>query len=119
MTLLSKDQILGSSDASFVDVEVPEWGGTVRIASMSAADRDAFEATLIPEKGKRQADKMANFRARFVAKCLTDEEGNRLFTDKDIVELGRKNANVVNRLFDRARDLNGMTEKDVEELEGN
>ena len=37
---LSKDQILGAVDFSFVEVEVPEWGGTVRIRGLSAAERD-------------------------------------------------------------------------------
>lgn len=119
MTLLSKDQILGISDREFVEVEVPQWGGSVRIGTMSAADRDAFEASMLPEKGKRQKDQMANFRARFVARCLCDDEGNRLFSDKDVVELGRKNASVLSMLFDEARKLNGMTEEDAEELAGN
>lgn len=116
--LLSKDQILGADDRAFREVDVPEWGGSVRIGTMTAAERDAFEASMIPEKGKKQADKMANFRARFVARCIVDAEGKPVFTEADIVQLGRKSANVLSRLFDECRELNGMTEKDVEQLEG-
>ena len=117
--LLSKDQILGADDRSYRDVDVPEWGGNVRIGTMTAAERDAFEASMLPEKGKKQSDKMANFRARFVARCVVDEEGKPLFDQADIVELGRKSANVLSRLFDECRELNGMTQEDVSELEGN
>jgi hypothetical protein len=119
MTLLSKDQILQSTDREFRDVHVEQWGGSVRISTMTAADRDAFEATMIPEKGKDKAGQLANFRARFVAKCLVDEEGNLVFSPKDVLELGRKSASVLSFLFEQCRELNGMTDKDVEELEKN
>lgn len=119
MALLSKDQILGTSDREFKEVEVPQWGGSVRIGTMTAAERDAFETSMIPEKGKKQSDKMANFRARFVARCIVDSEGQPVFTAADVAQLGGKSANVLSFLFDECRKLNGMTDKDVEELEGN
>jgi len=120
MQLLSKDQILNASDRSFREVEVPEWGGTVRVGSMTAAERDAFEASMVDARGKGKTSKtLENFRARFVAKCVVDEDGQRLFSDSDIVALGGKSAAVLSKLFDVAREVNGMTEADVEELEGN
>jgi hypothetical protein len=117
--LLTKDQILGTDDRDYREVEVPEWGGSVRLASMAASDRDAFEASMIPDKGKSQKDVMKNFRARFVARCCVDAEGNRLFSAADMAQLGTKNASVLNRLFDEARQMNGFSEEDVAEIEGN
>ena len=119
MTLLTKDQILGADDRDSVEVEVPEWGGAVRIAAMTAAERDAFEASMIDGKGKSDAKRLQNFRARFVASCIVDDDGNRLFSDKDIVALGKKSSAPISRLFDDCRKLNGMTDEDVEELEKN
>lgn len=118
MTLLTKDQILGADDRSTKEIDVPEWGGSVLCSSMSAAERDAFEASMLDNKGKSDKSKLQNFRARFVAACLVDAEGNRLFSDKDVIALGRKSSSPISRLFDICRELNGMTEKDVAEIEG-
>ena len=117
MTLLTKDQILGIDDRDSVTVNVPEWGGDVKIAAMTACERDAFEASMLDTKGKGDAKRLQNFRARFVASCIVDDDGNRLFSDKDIVALGKKSSAPISRLFDECRKLNGMTDEDVEELE--
>ena len=118
MTLLTKDQILNASDIGHEDIDVPEWGGTIRIAAMCAAERDAFEAGMLDNKGKSDKNRLLNFRARFIASCIVDEDGKRLFSAGDVVQLGKKSAAPISRVFDRCRVLNGMTEKDVEEIEG-
>ena len=47
MGLLNKDQILEASDLQTFSVSVPEWGGDVQIRSMTGADRDEFESSLV------------------------------------------------------------------------
>jgi len=119
MKLLTKDQILKADDRESVEVEVPEWHGSCLVGSMSSSERDAFEASMIDSKGKGDSKRLANFRARFVASCIVDEDGNRLFSNKDIVDLGKKSSAPISRLFDVARKINGMTDEDIEEIEGN
>ena len=51
--------------------------------------------------------------------CTCDAEGARLFTDQDADKLGKKSAVAVNRIFEVARRLSGMTEEDLEEMAGN
>ena len=119
MTLLTKDQILGSDDRGHEDIDVPEWGGTIRVAAMTSGERDSFEASMLDKKGKSSGDKLLNFRARFVAKCIVGEDGKRLFSDKDIIALSKKSAKPMSDVFDVCRSVNGMTEEDVEEIEGN
>lgn len=116
MTLLTADQILNAEDLVTEDVEVPEWGGTVRVRMMTGAERDAFEASLAQQKGKSVRTNLANLRARLVAKTAVNAEGKRLFTDEQAGVLGQKSAAALDRVFEAARKLNGMTEKDVEEL---
>lgn len=111
--VLTKDQILGAVDFRFIEVEVPEWGGSVRLRGLSAAERDEFEAQL----GVSQD--LTNMRARMVVNCLVDDEGNRLFKSSDAKALGEKNAGVITRLFDEVRGLSGMTDKDLGIAEGN
>jgi len=115
--LLTRDNILGANDRGAVEFEVPEWGGSVLIASMTAAERDHFEATLADDKSKAQA--LKNFRAKFIAKCLVDEDGNNIFSPADIEALGKKSATVMVRIFEKCQQVCGYSQEDVEEIEGN
>lgn len=117
MAMLSKDQILGAADLPTVEVDVPEWGGTVRLGTLRARDRDAFEASLIAKDGKRAG--LENMRARFVALCIQDDDGNRMFSDAEIEALGGKSAKAVEKLFVEAQKLNALSDEDVKELEKN
>jgi len=121
MALLSKDAILAASDIPYEDVEVPEWGGTVRVRGLTGAERDAHEVKMAEARRKGVALEVVlhNFRARLVVKCLIDEQGNRLFSDDDAKVLGEKSAPVIDRLFDVARRLSGMTDDAVEQGKDN
>ena len=119
MTLLTKDQILKADDIAHEDVKCPEWGGTLRVKSLSAHERDLFEAGLVVSPGKKSKDRLNDFRASYIARAIIDADGKRLFSDKDIAALSKKSAKPVSRVFDVAQRLSGMTDKDVEELEGN
>jgi hypothetical protein len=117
MPLLSRDAILGAPDRKTEDVDVPEWGGTVRIRSLSGTERDAFEASMVQinASGGRQV-KLENIRARLVALTAVDEEGERLFSDKDVKELGQKSAAALDRVWDASQRLSGLSDEDVQEL---
>ncbi len=142
-----KDQILMANDLGFEDVTIPEWPeikrdadgkpvkdengfaipvkdkdgnpipGVFRVRALSAAERDKFEASMIPAKGKNNQAHLDNFRARYVALTLVDPEtGDLLFKGNELVEFGKKNARPINELFEVGRKLSGMSDKDVEEL---
>lgn len=119
MPLLTKAQILGVADLEHEDVDVPEWGGTVRVQMLTGAERDAFEQEIVTRQGKKVQMNLANVRARLVALCLVDEEGQRVFGESDVKALGRKSALALNRVFEVAQRINGLTEQDMEELAGN
>lgn len=116
MELIGKAQILGADDLPERTVEVPEWGGAVRIRGLTGEERDAFEAEIA---GEDETPNLENFRARLLVRTLVDEAGDRLFGDLAVAELGRKSARVLQRLFDVAAELSGIGEDVVEELEGN
>jgi hypothetical protein len=116
---LTRDLILAALDLPTKDVEVPEWGGTVKVRALTGAERDKFEASMITEANESRGDKLMNLRARMCAMTIVGEDGkSSLFTDKDVEALGRKSARALNRVFEAARELSGFTDKDVEELEG-
>lgn len=121
MGLLNKDAIAGVVDTTFEVVEVPEWGGSVRVKSLTATERDAFEASLVAGEGKNRKANLANIRAKLVASCLVDEVGNRLFLDASAGAsvLGAKNGAAMDRIFTVCQRLSGMSPADIAELEGN
>ena len=117
---LTREQILNADDLPTEVVNVPQWGGSVLIRTLSGAERDAFEASILRSNKKGKQDmNMENLRARLVALCIVDEQGNRLFNKDDIQALGKKSALALALVFTAAQELNGMGPKDVEELAGN
>lgn len=117
MGLLTKEQILSSNDRPTQDMEVPEWGGTVRIRSMTGAERDTFETEMFGLKDPKQ--RAANMRARLVSRCLVNEAGERLFSDKEAIELGKKSCAALDRVYEVVAKLNRLTVEDEKELTKN
>lgn len=117
--LLGREAILGASDIVSEDVAVPEWGGTVRVKGLTAAQRDAFEQSSLTGKGKNQSLNFANLRSRLLVLTVVDESGEQLFIHGDVVELGKKSAAAVDRVFEVASRLSGIGDDDIEELTGN
>ena len=115
--MLTKDQILAADDVRFEDVKVPEWGGVVRIQTMTGMARDRYEQTLFDKKSKGIT--LQNIRAKLVASCAVDEEGALIFDETDTDALGKKSGKALDRLYEAAQRVNGITDVDVEELEKN
>ncbi len=107
--ILTKDQIFEVNDLKSVSVDVPEWGGSVLVRTMTGQDRDAFDSSLftVNADGTRTTD-MSNLRAKLVALTLVDESNNRLFEVTDIPRLALKSAAALERVFDMAQRVNGL-----------
>jgi len=91
--------------AAFDDTErepVQAWGKTFYIGIMDEAAYQSWMSL----KDRLQP---GTCRAILVAHCLTDEEGNRVFTNEQIPALRRKSAKTVERLFYLARDKNDLS----------
>ena len=119
MSLLSKTAILTANDLQTEDVEVPEWGGAVRVRSFTGRERDAFEASMVRGEGRDRKVDLTNMRARLVGLTVIDETGQRLFTDGEVDLLGAKSGAALDRVFAIAQKLNGLSGADVEELSKN
>ena len=119
MTLLSKTAILCANDLQTEDVDVPEWGGAVRVRSFTGRERDAFEASMVRGEGKDRNVYMWIISAGLVGLSLMVEGGQRLFTDDEVDLLGAKSGAALDRVFAIAQKLNGLSGADVEELTKN
>lgn len=114
---LTRDQLLAAAAAPLPSerVDVPELGGVVLVRGLSAAERDAFEQTVM--LARRRQRPLVNVRARLAATCLVDDAGTALFTPADIEQLGQLRADVLDRIVTVAQRLSGFLATDLQELE--
>lgn len=107
--ILTKDQILEANDLRTETVDVPGWGGSVLVRSMTGTERDAFEASMIAVSpdGSRKPN-MTNMRAKLVALTVVDEAGKLVFEVSDVDRLARKSATALERVFAAAQRINGL-----------
>lgn len=106
--LLSKEQIFAANDLQSVDVEVPEWGGSVKVKAMSAIDRINFEKS---QKDMHSSELIIQL---VILTCI-DKDGNRLFTNDDLEQLQEKSPNAILRIFNEAIKLNLLNDDKLEE----
>lgn len=121
--MLSLETILAPENLKPRLVKVPEWGGEVYVAALTADQRDEFETEWQRIKDERKQEDNVGFRAFLVASTLCDES-NRLLCvngkrESTADALSGKAAGPVSRIFNAACELNGLTKDDVEELEKN
>lgn len=69
MTVLTREAILSADDLPAETVDVPEWGGKVRIRTMTGSERDAFESSLIGTGGKDTSKDLRDLRAPVRIAC--------------------------------------------------
>ena len=126
---LTLAQLLQTSKPKVVEVKVEGAKDPLYIRSMTGAQRDTFEietyrrrAELQKKHGDAFLPEMVlgeNARARLLALCLCDSEGNLIAGPEDVEALGNMNAALVQKLFDVATELNKVSDADMEELAGN
>ena len=117
--ILSKRQILDALDLKTEDVEVPEWGGTVRVRGLTGTQRDAYQFSIVHIEGNKATSDLTNVSAKLVAASLIDEQGNLLFDEAEVNALGRKSAGALQRVFEVASRLSGLSKADIEMLAKN
>jgi len=114
---LTRDQILDAKDRTLEPVDVPEWGGTLYLQQMSAAQAATFRAAMLQAVDSQtasivDAELLTRMERRVVAWCATDADGKRLFTDEDAdTLLGDKSPAVITRLSEKALELSALTEE--------
>ena len=118
MALLSREEILRKPDRTFQEIYLQEWGGKVRIRSLTGAERDAFEESIMGKRNKDGSREVVthNLRAKLVALTVVDEDGNLLFSPDDVAVLGEKSAAALDQLFAAAQRLAGISRDDLGEM---
>lgn len=105
---LSRDDILAADDRVVESVEVPEWGGTVYVRSLTREEIRPFT-----DAGDEMAVGM------LVSVTVCDEDGRPLFTDDDVPALEKKSVRALNRVLEKAMEVNGLGSAQAERVLGN
>lgn len=90
MARLSLDQILSAPDLPEREVEVPEWGGSVKVRSLTKAAQEHLR------KSAKSADGVDEEKLQMllIVHCVVDPP----MTEADIESLRKKSAAAINRL---------------------
>lgn len=116
---LSRDDVFAVDDRVTEEVHVPEWGGWLRVRSLSGAERDALEQSMIVMRGKERETNLTAFRQKLVARTVVSGDGKRMFSDADVAALGQKSSSALDKVASVAIRVSKMTQEDVEELTKN
>lgn len=114
MTLLTADQILAADDLNYVEVEVEEWGGKVRLRDVTASGQMRLRAIFQDDKID-EAQKMCSV----LAECLVNEQNEHLFNEQQIAALSEKSPKAILALFQVAIDLIGLSNKALNDAKKN
>lgn len=99
---LTAEEILAADDLQTVEVDVPEWGGTVRLRSLTGQDAVSFAEQI--------KDNKKNSGIKVVARCAVKEDGTPLFTEEQVEALTTKNQKALIRVQREALKLLGLTD---------
>ena len=105
MAFLDKATILSRAKPKVQEIDLPEWGGSVFLREITAGQRDRYDAWQIEQSG---ASKYYDIRARLLVLCICDPDGNRLFSDNEMVEITNLPAQAIDKLWDAACHIVGL-----------
>lgn len=114
---LSLEDVLNCDDSKKVELEVPEWKGSVYIRVLPGDLLGEFQALAMRTKeDPRCYSEMVLLMCSF---ALCDEDGKRLVPKGKEGALAKKSGVALNRVFSAAIELNKIEDDAVDDLEKN
>ena len=101
---LTAESILAAEDFQYAEVDCPEWGGSVRVRSLSGGQRAVLKKAM--DENDSTIDEL------LVVMCTVDEDGKRIFDKKMVEQLSKKNTNVISRIAIRILEISGMRDRE-------
>ena len=115
MKSLSINDILQVEDKALEEVEVEEWNGSVFVRIMSMEERSELEDIFMRVKSSNKGT--GAFRKEMLKRTLVNEDGSLMLDNEALaIQLMKKSSLAVEKLFEKACELNGFREKDVDTL---
>jgi hypothetical protein len=131
MALLNRNQILEAKDIKTKDIEVKEWGGTIRIKQLSAKEYNDITMNMVNIRkmaakqlsSKKNADEnledaineiaIKNQKILLIIKSVVDENMKPLFSEADMELLYQKNTNVIDKIIAEIEEFNAVSSEDA------
>lgn len=98
---------------------IPETGKKFYIRTLTGQEVDAYRTSIMIGKGQNQSVNQRGMRAKLVVLSLGNPDGSRMLTDKDAAKVQAWPSKVLERIFDRSRKFNGLTDTDTDDEKGN
>jgi hypothetical protein len=111
MTGMTRDEVfeaIAARRAQVEELDVEEWGGKVYIRRL---DADDLERTGLLDGN----DAVMQMAMKLMVTCVSDEDGNALFTEEDVPKLAKSDFPVVLKVFTAAAKANGLSNQGLEE----
>jgi hypothetical protein len=114
--LLTFDDIVAASDIRYEYVDVPEWGGRLKLKSLTGEERGKV-FTAIRAHGKQIHDEdeaQSIFYARVIAASAVDEDDKPVIGQKNALALTKKSSSALNRVYKVCARLSGLGDEEIE-----
>lgn len=116
-----RDHLLAQPDLKTVAVATPEWpelDGQIYVRSLTAAERSHFEMSMDfdPHGNPRKTD---NIQTRLAVLAMVTVEGDRIFEEGDVDALAKKSASALQKVFNAAAELNGLSDESTKAIAKN
>jgi hypothetical protein len=105
---LSRDDIL-SAAIKTAEVDVPEWGGKVKVRELSAHEVTTLGIGMVTDDGSIDRSQVPDMMTQAVVLGAIDENGERLFSEQDIELLKRKSFDPIQRIARAVLDMSGVS----------
>lgn len=119
---MTRDALLQKDDLKKEKVELTK--GFVYVREMTAAEKNNFEMSMLKQVRTGNVKNpvsyetsLDNYRTKLAICTVCDEEGNLLFTMKDVSLLAQSiSASNLEKIVDKASEINAITKEDREEI---
>jgi hypothetical protein len=110
-----KETIQAAEDIHKKSVDMPEWGVTIEVRTMTARERANLFNSCVDKKGNIIHDK---FQAGVIIACCFDPESDaKLFGPADENMIMEKSAGAIERLANAAMNISGLSPESMVEAE--
>lgn len=98
---------------------IPEVGKKFYIRSLTGLEVDAYRSSIMVGKGQNITVNQRGMRAKLIVLALGNPDGSRMLTDGQTKDVQQWPSAILERIFDRARKFNGLTDEDTDDDKGN
>lgn len=112
---LTREAFLAAQDLPEEIVQI-DGLGVLTVRGLTGKQRDDYEASCVMQKGNKRSFNIRDARAKLVALSVIGDDGKRMFTNADIATLSTLPAKHLDKVFEVAQRLSGISDDDIAEL---